>query len=117
MVADRDDDGVPDVADNCKNAAGPSAGGGCPDTDADSLFDKDDACPTKAGDGADGCPTRAGEKVVVFLDGKKVDSDSILTEHGAYAFDLSTKVGPGKHKLVLKWLDGGKVVKTVKKTV
>ena len=113
VVADRDQDGVPDVADNCRRAAGPSAGGGCPDTDADSLFDKDDACPTVAGDGFDGCPTRAGEKVVVYVDGKKVGSNAILTEHGAYDFSVSAPVGAGKHKLVLKWLDGKKVVKKV----
>ena len=87
VVADKDKDGVPDIADNCKKAKGPSAGGGCPDTDADSLFDKADKCPKVAGDGADGCPTRAGEKVVAYIDGKKVDAESVLTEHGGYAFD------------------------------
>lgn len=117
VVADKDKDGVPNVADNCKRAKGPSAGGGCPDTDADSLFDKDDTCPTAAGEGYDGCPTRTGEKVVAYLDGKRVDSEAILTEHGGYAFDLATKVGPGKHKLVLKWMDAGKVVKKVSRII
>lgn len=116
VIKDTDADGVPDVADNCKKAAGPSAGGGCPDTDADLVFDKLDDCPTVAGDGADGCPTRAAEKIVAYLDGTKVDTDWIVTEHGEYEFDLSAAVRPGKHRLVLKWLDGGKVVTKVTRT-
>ncbi len=117
LVADQDRDGVPNVADDCKKAAGPSAGGGCPDTDADSLFDKDDACPRVPGDGSDGCPTRAGEKVVLYIDGTKVDAESVVTGRGAYVVDLAARIRPGKHRLVLKWLDGGKVVSKVSRTV
>ncbi|WP_372735154.1 hypothetical protein [Nocardioides sp.] len=117
VIADRDRDGVPNVADNCPSAKGPSAGAGCPDTDRDGTFDKFDRCRKAPGLGADGCPTRAGEKVVAYVDGKKVKSQSILTRHGAYKFVLKSKIGPGKHKLKVKWFDGGKVVKTVKRTI
>jgi hypothetical protein len=130
VVSDKDHDAVPDVADNCPTAKGPSAGGGCPDTDADGIFDVNDGCPREAGIGADGCPTPQGEKVVAFLDGKRVDTASIVTRHGAYAFQLQGKIkkahkgkhhghakgksGKGKkHKLVIKWYDGTQLVQTV----
>jgi hypothetical protein len=117
VVADKDADGVPNVADKCKTAAGPSAGAGCPDTDADSVFDKRDDCPTVAGIGYDGCPTKAGEKVVAFVDGKKVRSSSIFTKHGEYDFDFAIPVKANAKKLVLKWYEGGKVVKKVSRTI
>ena len=117
VIADRDDDGVPDIADNCVNAKGPSTGAGCPDSDGDGIFDTLDRCPKIAGIGADGCPTRAGEKVVAYLDGTKVDSFSIVTRHGADRFVLASKIAPGKHTLKITWFDGGKLVKVVRRAV
>ncbi len=117
VIADRDRDGVPDIADNCRNAKGPSTGAGCPDSDGDGIFDRLDRCPTVAGTGADGCPTRAGEKVVAYLDGRSVDSFSVVTRHGADRFVLATKVGRGKHTLKIKWFDAGSLVKVVRRTL
>jgi hypothetical protein len=133
VVSDQDHDAVPDVADNCPTDKGPSAGAGCPDTDRDGIFDVNDSCPGEAGIGADGCPTPDGETVVAFLDGKRVDSQSIFTRHGAYGFQLQAKVRSPhhkghqhghhkgkhkskKHKLVIKWYDGTQLVQTVTRT-
>ena len=117
VVKDTDADGVPDVADKCKKAAGPSRGGGCPDTDADGILDKNDDCPTTAGIGYDGCPTKAGEKIVAFVNGKRVDSSTIFTKYGEYDFELVLPASAAGKKLTLKWYEGGKVVKTVTKKV
>jgi hypothetical protein len=120
VIADRDADTVPDVADNCPTAKGPRDGAGCPDTDRDGIFDTLDRCPVDAGIGADGCPTAKGETVVAFLDGKRVETESIFTRHGAYDFLINAKVKSGKHKhghkhkLVVKWYDGGQLVQQVK---
>jgi hypothetical protein len=120
VVADRDHDGVPNVADNCPKAKGPSTGAGCPDTDSDTVFDVNDRCPKAAGISTDGCPTAQGEKVVVLLDGKRVDTESILTRHGAYRFVLKGLIGrvpPGRHQLTVKWYDDGELVTTAKRTI
>lgn len=56
-VKDNDNDGVPNVSDNCPDAAGPASLNGCPDKDNDGLADKDDACPDMAGlQKYKGCP-------------------------------------------------------------
>lgn len=115
VVKDRDGDRVPDVADDCKRAKGPSTGAGCPDTDRDTVFDKHDACKSTAGTGTDGCPERGGEKVVALLDGKRVDAEWVMTQRGEYRFVLKAKVRPGPHMLAVRWYDGGKVVRTVKR--
>jgi hypothetical protein len=120
VVADKDRDGVPNVADLCPTDKGPSTGAGCPDTDADGIFDKYDACPKAAGLGADGCPVGGGERVVIYVDGTKVASQYLLTKHGADAFAMSSKLAGaagGKHKVVIKWFDQGKLVKKVSETV
>ncbi len=117
LVADRDGDHVPDAADNCPSHKGPSAGGGCPDSDADTVFDVDDSCPKVAGIGADGCPTAKGERVVAFVDGKRVDSLSVVTLHGGSRFNLSAPISRGTHKLMLCWYDGGKVLASIRRTV
>jgi hypothetical protein len=117
VVADRDGDGVPNIADNCVRAKGPAAGGGCPDTDRDSVFDKDDACPRVAGIGASGCPTPRGEKVVALVDGKRVDATSVMTKHGGYRFRLAAPLSGGSHRLVVTWFEAGKVVARVARTV
>ena len=116
-LAHPDGDTVPDVADNCPTAKGPRAGAGCPDRDGDTVFDSLDRCPTAPGASFDGCPNGATEKVVAFLDGKKVDAKSVFTKHGAYKFQLKGKLKKGrdKHKLVVKWFDGGQLVGQVKK--
>ena len=117
VVADRDGDHVPDVADDCKRAKGPSAGAGCPDSDRDSVFDKDDACPHVAGISAAGCPTPQGEKVVALVDGKRVAARSVMTRHGGYGFVLRSAVARGRHTLVVRWLDAGKVVARVSRSI
>jgi hypothetical protein len=117
LVADRDGDHVPDAADNCPSHKGPSAGGGCPDSDDDTVFDVDDSCPKVAGIGADGCPTAKGERVVAFVDGKRVDSLSVVTSHGGARFNLSAPISRGTHKLKLCWYDGGKLVASIRRTV
>ncbi|GAA1927968.1 hypothetical protein [Nocardioides marmoribigeumensis] len=117
VVADRDRDHVPDVADGCPRAKGPSAGAGCPDTDRDSVFDKDDACPRVAGIGASGCPTRRGEKVVALVDGRRVAARSVMTRHGGYGFVLRSAVARGRHRLVVRWVDDGRVVARVSRSI
>jgi hypothetical protein len=117
VVADRDRDHVPDVADGCPRAKGPSAGAGCPDTDRDSVFDKDDACPRVAGIGACGCPSRRGEKVVALVDGRRVAARSVMTRHGGYGFVLRSAVARGRHRLVVRWVDDGRVVARVSRSI
>lgn len=117
VVADRDRDGVPNVADDCPRAKGPSAGGGCPDTDRDSVFDRDDACPRQAGISASGCPSRQSEKVVALVDGRRVAAHGVMTKHGAYRFVLASRVPGGRHSLVVTWYDAGKVVARVARTI
>lgn len=111
VIADSDKDGVPNVADNCRDAGGPSTGAGCPDTDGDGIFDAQDRCTKVAGIGADGCPTPAGEKIVAYLDSKPVDTFSIITRHGVDHFLLTSDIGSGQHTLQVKWYDGGKLIK------
>ncbi len=117
VIADRDQDHVPDVADNCPADKGPSAGAGCPDTDSDTIFDVNDRCPKVAGIGADGCPTAAGETVVALLDGQRVDAVSIYTRHGADHFVLKAALPPGRHELTVRWYDGDRLVRSLKRTV
>lgn len=117
VVADRDDDHVPDIADNCPSAKGPSAGGGCPDSDDDTTNDSDDACPNVPGIGADGCPVAGGERVVAYLDGKQVDSASVVTLHDGMRFDLAAPVSRGSHELKVCWYDGGRLVATARRTL
>ncbi len=113
VKADRDDDRVPDVADRCPTRPGPSAGGGCPDTDADGLFDRDDACPTRASASADGCPTRSDERIELYVDGRRVSTQTVVTRHGSAAYDLGSDVGRGTHRVVLAWVRDGEVVARV----
>ncbi len=117
VVKDRDGDRVPDVADQCATAKGPSTGAGCPDTDRDTVFDKHDSCRKVPGTGVDGCPERGDEKVVAFLDGKKVDVDRVMTARGEYTFVLKGRVKPGRHTLKVTWFEGDKVVRTVTRKI
>lgn len=117
LVADQDGDGVPDVGDLCKDKAGPAAGGGCPDTDRDGRFDSLDACPTVAGLGLNGCPIAGDDKIIAFIDGKRVSATNIMTRHGSYDFTGSAAVTPGKHTLKLVWFARGKEIKTLTQVV
>jgi subtilisin family serine protease len=61
LNVDRDADGVPDYADDCRSSAGPASNHGCPpDRDQDGVLDGSDACPDAPGPGTgDGCPVPA----------------------------------------------------------
>jgi Family of unknown function (DUF5723) len=61
---DKDEDGISDKLDECKDIAGIWDFKGCPDSDGDKIPDKDDECPSEAGT-ADfkGCPDKDGDKV------------------------------------------------------
>ncbi len=57
VVADRDNDGVPDDSDKCPDTPGLASLQGCPDRDGDGIADGDDKCPDQAGLAKyDGCP-------------------------------------------------------------
>jgi hypothetical protein len=120
VVKDTDKDGVPDVADACRTAKGPSTGAGCPDSDGDGLFDRDDRCPTKASVSANGCPTKADERVEMYVDGRKVASRTVVTKHGSAGFTLAARAGSlgrGQHVVEIRWIRDGKVVSRTKRTV
>ena len=120
VVKDTDKDGVPDVADACRTAKGPSTGAGCPDSDGDGLFDRDDRCPTKASVSANGCPTKADERVEMYVDGRKVASRTVVTKHGSAGFKLAAgagSLGRGQHVVEVRWIRDGKVVSRTKRTV
>ena len=75
---DQDNDGVPDIEDQCPEIPGKAELNGCPDTDNDGVTDAEDKCPTVAGtkklngcpdtdgdgiaDPEDKCPTKPGNK-------------------------------------------------------
>jgi outer membrane protein OmpA-like peptidoglycan-associated protein len=64
VIADRDNDGVPDNVDACPDVAGIAALQGCPDKDGDGIADKDDECPDAAGSASlKGCPDRDGDGI------------------------------------------------------
>jgi hypothetical protein len=115
--ADRDGDRVPDVADRCASRPGPSASGGCPDTDADGLLDRDDACPTRASVSATGCPTRADERIELYVDGRRVASQTVVTRHGSATYTLAPAVRRGAHRVVVAWVRDGQVVARVSRSV
>lgn len=77
---DSDADGIYDKEDACPNQAGPAENQGCPwpDTDGDGVLDKDDACPGVAGT-LGGCPDSDG-------DGIKDSEDSCPTVAGIAQF-------------------------------
>ncbi|HVT21876.1 MAG TPA: hypothetical protein VHE57_10845 [Mycobacteriales bacterium] len=113
LTANADHDGVPDIADACRHDPGPVASGGCPDTDRDGILDRNDKCPKVAGLGAFGCPSPTDDKVVAYLDGKRVGTTYVMTLHGSYRFTGSTKATPGRHEIKLVWYSGSNVVKTL----
>ncbi len=113
VVADRDADKVPDVADVCPATAGPRGAAGCPDTDRDTVQDRFDRCKRTAGVVPDGCPGAHGEKLVLKIDGTRVGAQNIMTKHGWYPYALSAQVAPGTHEVELTWWSDGSVVKRV----
>ena len=61
---DTDGDSIPDKDDACPDVAGLRQYNGCPDTDGDGIIDSKDDCPQEAGLAAfNGCPDRDGDGV------------------------------------------------------
>lgn len=119
VIDDTDRDGVPDVADACPRDRGPSTGAGCPDRDADGLFDSADRCPTQASVSATGCPTREDERVELWVDGRKAAERTVVSRGVPAAFRLASAgtVGPGQHRVEVRWVRDGKVVARSARTV
>jgi outer membrane protein OmpA-like peptidoglycan-associated protein len=62
---DKDNDGIVDLEDTCPEIAGTMEFRGCPDTDGDRIPDQEDACPTVAGKKeTKGCPDTDGDGVI-----------------------------------------------------
>ena len=93
------------------------ASGGCPDSDRDGILDRNDKCPEVAGLGAFGCPSDTDDKVIAYVDGKKVATTYVMTLHGNYAFKGSAPASEGRHTLKLVWYSGSRLVKTVSRRV
>jgi len=56
-VIDSDNDGIPDLTDECPYVAGKAEFFGCPDSDGDGIGDSKDKCPFEAGVASNGgCP-------------------------------------------------------------
>jgi outer membrane protein OmpA-like peptidoglycan-associated protein len=64
-VVDSDNDGIPDLTDECPYVAGKAEFFGCPDSDGDGIGDSKDKCPFEAGVASNGgCPEVAEVKPV-----------------------------------------------------
>jgi OmpA-OmpF porin, OOP family len=64
VLADMDNDGIPDSSDECPNLPGKRDLKGCPDTDGDGIADKDDNCPDIKGLAKyKGCPDSDGDGI------------------------------------------------------
>jgi OmpA-OmpF porin, OOP family len=73
---DKDDDGVPDIRDNCPDVKGTVTG--CPDFDGDGIADKDDQCKDVKGVARyKGCPVPDSD-----ADGVNDDDDDCITIPG-----------------------------------
>ena len=78
VARDRDEDGVPDMQDECPKLKGSEMAKGCPDQDNDGVADKDDNCPNIAGKAArNGCPAPDNDR-----DGIDDDDDKCPNEKG-----------------------------------
>ncbi|KAA1428733.1 hypothetical protein [Nocardioides antri] len=117
VLADRDADKVPDVADICPNAAGALTAAGCPDTDRDTVQDRFDRCRLVAGTASDGCWEPSGERIVVRVDGVRAGVQNIMTRRGSYAYDVSAPITPGPHTVEVAWYSDGQLVKRVTRSV
>ena len=61
---DKDEDGVPNKKDDCKDVPGLVQFKGCPDKDNDSIIDQNDECPDVAGVGyLKGCPDKDRDSI------------------------------------------------------
>jgi outer membrane protein OmpA-like peptidoglycan-associated protein len=66
---DTDGDGIEDAKDSCKTIAGVAKFNGCPDTDGDGVPDNKDECPEVAGLAVfNGCPDTDGDGIENRLD-------------------------------------------------
>lgn len=75
---DRDNDGVPDIEDDCPREKGSIVAKGCPDKDNDGVPDRDDFCPNLAGTAnRKGCPAPDSDR-----DGVNDDEDKCLDVKG-----------------------------------
>jgi outer membrane protein OmpA-like peptidoglycan-associated protein len=71
---DTDNDGIPDINDDCPLEAGLAQFRGCPDTDGDGLADKTDGCPLEFGPkDNNGCPV-----IIADRDGDGVPDETDL---------------------------------------
>jgi outer membrane protein OmpA-like peptidoglycan-associated protein len=61
-LSDVDEDGIPDVDDQCPTRPGSEVTNGCPDSDGDGILDDTDACPNQGGPPTTkGCPDKDGD--------------------------------------------------------
>ncbi len=66
---DKDEDGVPNKIDDCRDIPGLVQFKGCPDKDHDSIIDQNDECPDIAGVGyLKGCPDKDHDSITDFKD-------------------------------------------------
>ena len=85
--SDRDNDGIPDLKDDCPTVPGVAAFSGCPDTDNDGIADYEDKCPDQAGSRtAMGCPDKDGDGIA-DADDKCPDIAGDINYNGCPFFD------------------------------
>ncbi len=95
---DADNDGTPDIRDNCPNQYGPSSNNGCPiiDSDNDGVPDNQDNCPNEAGPSSNnGCPITGNADLVVDLDYSEAlvnDSFKSISSSSFYTLYLDERV-------------------------
>lgn len=66
---DKDEDGIPNKKDDCKDVPGLAHLKGCPDKDNDSIIDMNDECPDVAGVGyLKGCPDKDRDSITDLKD-------------------------------------------------
>lgn len=90
---DRDEDGVPDVQDECPKLKGSALAKGCPDQDNDGVADKDDYCPNIAGTPKrNGCPAPDSDNDGVNDDDDKCPGvKGVKENNGCAAIDEKIK--------------------------
>ena len=90
---DRDEDGVPDVQDECPKLKGSMLAKGCPDQDNDGVADKDDNCPNLAGTAKrNGCPAPDSDNDGVNDDDDKCPGvKGVKENNGCAAIDQKIK--------------------------
>jgi outer membrane protein OmpA-like peptidoglycan-associated protein len=66
---DKDNDGVPNIRDECPTDPGPISLNGCPDSDGDGIINRYDECPLEPGSTIlKGCPDSDGDLIIDKLD-------------------------------------------------